>query len=421
MLTVKQPTTYGFKSVHDLPTPPSTSRPSPPLINQEPIPKSLPSSYRRHSPPVQPMSAPHRGLPPPAAMTLPPQQPSTTGVPPPTHHAPPPQPPPPPPSLTPSHQQRDPWGQLPPPPQQWQGAEESMRHWLQARVEEDRRRQEEERTRQESLRLEQRKVEMDMLRTSLSGGIPPAMVPIVFAGMGGGGALSQTAIEWMQQFIPPSQAPRAQIMPPQGPVSPEHQREAPPSASMQYHSLPPSAAPPSTTYVYPGSPTRPRGQTLGGAVTASTPTCLIPPSTARLLQWHHTSICSSPNNLYHKNPKQAPQYTFITGSRQRHKPVVVRTGRQALPGKVLENAKPQGNIISLYHPHLEESHDIDLHRPTPQVFNRIHPNADVTAGTLDKGVISHRIDLLVQAALVERASEGHPYVACHQCQAQRQD
>ncbi|KAK7425220.1 hypothetical protein QQZ08_008239 [Neonectria magnoliae] len=263
MLTVKQPPTYGYKSVHDLPTPPSTSRPSPPLIYQESIPKSLPVTYRSHSPPNQPMSAPHRGLPPPAAMTLPPQQPPTVGVPPPSHHAPPP--PPPPPSLGPSHQQRDPWAQLPAPPQQWQGAEEPMKHWLQARAEEDKRRQEEERTRQESLRLEQRKVEMEMLRTSLSGGIPPAMVPLVFAGMGSGGTLSQAALEWTQQFMPPSQGPRAQLMPPQGAVSPEHQRDAQPAPG-QYHNLPPVPPPAPPGYAYPGSPTRPRGQTVAGTM-----------------------------------------------------------------------------------------------------------------------------------------------------------
>ncbi|KAF4974473.1 hypothetical protein FZEAL_8624, partial [Fusarium zealandicum] len=117
MLTVKQPPTYGYKSVHDLPTPPSTSRPSPPLIYQEPAAKFLPVLHRSHSPPSQPMSAPHRGLPLPAAITLPPQpqQPPPAGAPPPAHHAhvPPPPPPPPPPLAPPGHQQRDSWGQLP--------------------------------------------------------------------------------------------------------------------------------------------------------------------------------------------------------------------------------------------------------------------------------------------------------------------
>ncbi|VTT71080.1 unnamed protein product [Fusarium fujikuroi] len=270
MLTVKQPPTYGYKSVHDLPTPPSTSRPSPPLIYREPASNSLPIAYRGHSPPSQPMSAPHRGLPPPAAMTLPPQQPPVAGAPPSTHLPPhPPPPPPPQPSLgPPGHQQRDSWGQLPAPPQQWQGAEESMRHWLQARAEEDKRKQEEERTRQESLRLEQRKVEMDMLRTSLQAGIPPPMVPLVFAGMGSGGVAPQAALEWAQQFMPPGQAPpRAQIMPAQWPVSPEHQRE-PQTLSHTHAQHPgiPSASTPAAGYAYPASPSRPRGQTVSGAI-----------------------------------------------------------------------------------------------------------------------------------------------------------
>ena len=63
------------------------------------------------------MSTPHRGLPPPAAMTLPQpgQQPPPLGQPP----------------------LSQPMGQLPAPPQQWQGAEESMRNWLHAKAEED--------------------------------------------------------------------------------------------------------------------------------------------------------------------------------------------------------------------------------------------------------------------------------------------
>ncbi|CRK34556.1 hypothetical protein BN1708_006391 [Verticillium longisporum] len=176
MLTAKQPVHYGYKSVHDLPTPPSTSRLSPPLAYQEAARKRLPSIPGSHSPPDQQlMSAPHRGLPMPAAMTLPPQQShagSASGPPP------PPLPPASQPGLSSSissssaHAHHH-LGQLPGPPPQWQGAEESMRSWLTAKAEEDRRKQEEERTKQESLRLEQRRIEADMLRTSLQGGIPP--------------------------------------------------------------------------------------------------------------------------------------------------------------------------------------------------------------------------------------------------------
>ncbi|KAI8271613.1 hypothetical protein K4K61_000453 [Colletotrichum sp. SAR11_59] len=113
-------------------------------------------------------------------------------------------------------------GQLPGPPPQWQGAEDSMRSWLAAKTEEERRRQEEEKTRQESLRLEQRRIEADMLRTSLSGGIPPPIVPLVFAGMGGG-VLPPAALEWAQQFL----NPHAQ--------SAAAQQEPQPSPSIYFH------------------------------------------------------------------------------------------------------------------------------------------------------------------------------------------
>jgi len=93
-----------------------------------------------------------------------------------------------------------PLGQLPAAPSQWQGADESMRNWLQAKSEEDRRKQEEERTNQERLRLEQRKIEQTMLRESLQGGVPPYMVPMVFAGIGGGN-LANASLEWAQHYM----------------------------------------------------------------------------------------------------------------------------------------------------------------------------------------------------------------------------
>jgi hypothetical protein len=263
MLTVKQPAHYGYKSVHDLPTPPSTSRPSPPLIFQESSQKPLPAIPRSHSPSSsQPMSAPHRSLPPPAGMALPPQAAPPSAAPPP-----PPGPPPvgQPPSLSHGYM----LGQLPAPPQQWQGAEDSMRNWLQAKTEEERRRQEEEKTRQESLRLEQRKIEMDILRTSLSGGIPPQMVPVVFAGMAGG-ILPQAAWEWAQQFFAQGHAHPPQLMPPQAQVSPDqHRRDSATQGYGGYGGVPstPGSAPgPGSGYsTYPGSPTRGRGQSMSVA------------------------------------------------------------------------------------------------------------------------------------------------------------
>jgi hypothetical protein len=196
LLTIKQPTHQGYKSFHDYtpPTPPSTSRFSPAVapavvpsgLSLPSIPATdkslppLPSSKSTSQHISQQMSTPHRGLPPPAAMTLPQptQQPPPIGQPP----------------------LGQPMGQLPAPPQQWQGAEESMRNWLHAKAEEDKRKQEEEKTRQEALRLEQRKIEQDMLRTSLNGGIPPYMIPMVFAGMGGGN-LPNASLEWAQHYM----------------------------------------------------------------------------------------------------------------------------------------------------------------------------------------------------------------------------
>ncbi|PNP42840.1 hypothetical protein TGAMA5MH_05584 [Trichoderma gamsii] len=270
MLTIKQQsTTYGYKSVHDLPTPPSTSRPSPPLNHQDP---SFKPYLVSQNSPVQPMSTSHRGLPPPAAMTLPPQQPSSVGPPPPPpHHS---QPPPPPPLAPSSHQAQQPWPSpsagLPPPPQQWQGAEESMKTWLQAKTEEEKTRQEEEKTRQETLRLEQRRIEMDILRASLNGGIPPPIVPLVFAGMGSGGTLPQAALEWAQQFMAPAQSHHPQLLPPQRPHSPDHPREPMvPGHGVVYATSPAQVTPVQGTVgyaQYPGSPTRPRGQTVSGVI-----------------------------------------------------------------------------------------------------------------------------------------------------------
>ncbi|QUC23962.1 uncharacterized protein UV8b_08203 [Ustilaginoidea virens] len=231
------------------------------------------------------MSAPHRGLPPPAAMALPPQHAPTSAVPPPPQHGhqpppppppsqgaaaphPPPPPPPPPPlshPLPPSQQGQPCTALPPPPPQQWHGSEEAMRNWLQAKAEE-------EKTRQEGLRLEQRRVEMDMLRDSLRGGIPPPMIPLVFAGMASGGTLPQAALDWAQHFFPPSQTHHLQLLPAQRQPSPEtHQREGlvQGQATGQYPSGASQQIPPpgSGGYgPYPGSPSRPRGQTVSGVV-----------------------------------------------------------------------------------------------------------------------------------------------------------
>ncbi len=210
LLTIKQSTHQNYKPFHDYtpPTPPSTARFSPVVVSTgaalhsiSTANKPLPVPARKFS--AEQMSTPHRGLPPPVAMPLSqPQQP----------------PPPPQPISQPPLSQ--PMGQLPSPPQQWQGSEDSMRYWLHAKAEEDKRKQEEEKTRQESLRLEQRKVEQDMLRTSLNGGIPPYMIPLVFAGMGGGN-LPNASLEWAQHYMAQTYQQQQQLLPPQPQTSPE--------------------------------------------------------------------------------------------------------------------------------------------------------------------------------------------------------
>ncbi|KAJ6257128.1 hypothetical protein Dda_8013 [Drechslerella dactyloides] len=112
------------------------------------------------------MPTSHRGLPPPAGMPLPAHSPTSNQ------------------------------SQM---PDRWQhGSEETQRTFLQAKSDEERRRQEEERTRQESFRLEIRRTELEMLREAFRGGIPPHLVPIIFTG---GGAFAGTSAEWANQYM----------------------------------------------------------------------------------------------------------------------------------------------------------------------------------------------------------------------------
>lgn len=111
-----------------------------------------------------------------------------------------------------------PFDQILAPSQQCKEAEQSMTSWLLAKVEEDKRRQEEEKTRQAAFRLEQLKVEQDMLRVSLDGGIPPYLLPIIFAGSGRRGD-SQPDATWNQARYYDTQVQQAQ---PQGQQSQQH-------------------------------------------------------------------------------------------------------------------------------------------------------------------------------------------------------
>ncbi|KAH0839131.1 hypothetical protein AYO21_04724 [Fonsecaea monophora] len=159
------------KPPHDYPIYP---KPTPSRYSPPPSPRNLPPFLEDSR-----MNNSHRGLPP-----LPTGLPGALSLPPPER----------------GHSTAPPLGHLPAPPSQWAGQDESMRSWLHAKAEEDRRKQEEERTRQEGLRLDQRRIEQDMLRESLQGGIPPPMVPLIFAGIGGGSLPAHT-LEWAQQYL----------------------------------------------------------------------------------------------------------------------------------------------------------------------------------------------------------------------------
>ncbi|EPS43454.1 hypothetical protein H072_2555 [Dactylellina haptotyla CBS 200.50] len=88
---------------------------------------------------------------------------------------------------------------LNPLPDRWQpGTEETQRSFLQAKSDEEKRRQEEERTKQEGFRLEIRKTELEILREAFRGGVPPHLVPVIFTG---GGGLSGMSAEWVNHYI----------------------------------------------------------------------------------------------------------------------------------------------------------------------------------------------------------------------------
>ncbi|KAL1873761.1 hypothetical protein Plec18167_006279 [Paecilomyces lecythidis] len=211
LLTLKPPSQNGIKGPHEY----SIVRQSIPTSRTS----STPPAAERTTPPASAKRAPERtmdtvrrGLPPPSSMTLPPPDASLPAM--------------------------APLGQLPPPPPQWQNADESMRDWLQSKAEEERRRQEEEKTRQESIRLEQRRIEQSILRESIQAGVPPHLIPLIFAGIAGGGT-SHTTLELIQQSIAQTtaqtQVPQPSQLPPtqQPPTLP-----APPPAAHSAHQSP---------------------------------------------------------------------------------------------------------------------------------------------------------------------------------------
>ena len=113
-----------------------------------------------------------------------------------------------------------------------------MRSWLVTKAEEEKRKQEEERTRQEGLRLEQRKIEQNMLQDSFRNGVPPQLVPMIFAGIGGGN-LANVSLEWLQQY-----AAQLQIAQQQQQLAAQAQSQSSPDSRIDARLLAQSQQPP---------------------------------------------------------------------------------------------------------------------------------------------------------------------------------
>jgi hypothetical protein len=148
-----------------------------------------------------------------------------------------------------------------------------MRNWLVTKAEEEKRKQEEEKTRQEGLRLEQRKIEQSMLQESIRNGVPPPLVPIIFAGIGGHN-LAGISLDWLQQYSAQLQAAQQQIAAQSQPqTSPDIRRDSRLLGQTQqpaFGAPPPPGQPPPAQYgsYAPGvmSPSTRTRQPSGGAV-----------------------------------------------------------------------------------------------------------------------------------------------------------
>lgn len=224
LLTLKPPPQSGIKGPHDyailrqsIPTP----RSSPPSA-----PDTSAAIVASTGSPVDHSMEPSRGsFPPPSTLALPPPDVGFS-------------------SMNSVNQQ------LPRPPAQRQSSDDTSPYWH-ARAEEDRRRQEEERTRQESLRLEQRKIEQSMLRDSLQAGVPPHMIPLIFAGISQNG-VPQSVLEWTQQHMAQNAAGhRAPAAPTPAPSHSAQRRSLHARGESRNVPLGPYAAPPPQQVVPP--------------------------------------------------------------------------------------------------------------------------------------------------------------------------
>lgn len=207
-----------------------------------------------------------------------------------------------------------------------------MKSWLHAKAEEERRKQEEERTKQESYRLEQRKLEAEMLKTSLDKGIPPPIVPLVFAGMGG--ALSDAALEVAKQYLSgQAGGQHPQLMATLGHRSPEHRRDSQSQAYAPYApvpSTPGSSVAPQGYITYAGSPTT-RGRAHTMSSTGSTGRPMGPGS-------HLASLNTS---VPQPGPSSHPSHSMGQPPQQQH--------QQPQPGPAAQQQESQTSPGIFFH------------------------------------------------------------------------
>lgn len=173
-----------------------------------------------------------------------------------------------------------------------------MRHWLVAKAEEDKRKQEEEKTRQESYRLEQRRIEQSMMREALQAGVPPSMVPMIYAGIGGS-VLANSSLEWLQQYASQLQAAQHQIQQ-QSPAEVRRETRLIGQASSQY------GAPQPQHQVVPSQPTEPPQQPgpLQTTFSAYQPGPRHPPTSAPRSATHTQLPRLTTNEMYVHQPTQ---------------------------------------------------------------------------------------------------------------------
>lgn len=245
---------------------------------------------------------------------------------------------------------------MPPRPLYGDGAEQ-MQQWLQAKSEEDRRIQEEEKTRQETLKLEQRRIEQAMLVESLRAGVPTHLVPLILAGMSGGGS-SHLTLDLFQQYVSqPSRGVPVQTHPPPNsplpglPTTLPSLTQRPPELESQrdVRSRTPNLYAPSIRHAPPTGGTNP-SHPLAGAGGSSSATAGNPTSGApipRLMGMHTNSQTASFGSAQHKGVSQQQQQQSTPtqrDSRPRRSPPTISFHHWVPPGQSQSQAPPNKGL-----------------------------------------------------------------------------